>query len=103
MAYQVLLAHGESVILPALLLIVAVCAISFWVLVATLLEKRGFMITVPAALVALLGATGVLMALASFEWPPDGSTLITLLFWAFPLLCGIVGLRRTWRDRRRGK
>ena len=88
----IMLGHGESAILPALLLVLVLYPLSVWTLVASLRGARGKFLAACGAVIAATGALGCVAVLKDFEWPPDQGLCISFVFWAFPLFAGIVAL-----------
>ena len=97
---QPMLAHGEAAILPALLLIVVLYPISIWILVRSLKGGRSRLMVVCATVIALCSGLASAAVLKDFEWPPDQGFYFALLFWAFPLFCGIAALARMKRPNK---
>lgn len=98
-----MLADAETVILPALLVILFLYPVSIWTLIRTLKARPNVLTIWCAALIATSGVVGVVAVLKDFEWPPDQGLVISVLFWMFPLLCGLVGLVRARKGKNGGK
>ena len=89
-----MLADAERRILPALLLVLILYTVSLWTLVRSVRARPGALTLSCAAIITTIGGAGVVAVLKDFEWPPDQSLLISLLFWSFPLFAGIIALTR---------
>lgn len=89
-------AHGEQVILPALLLISALVLIIYpgalWVLANSRDRTHRRSVTWCAAALALLCGGGAIATLKDFSWPPELGDCIGFLIWAIPAACGVVAL-----------
>ncbi len=94
-----MLAHGESVILPALLLVLVLYPMSIWIVTASLKGVRSTFVSVCGVIIAAVGAVGCVGVLKDFEWPPDEGLCISFFFWALPFLCGVVALMRMKRQK----
>jgi hypothetical protein len=89
-------AHGELVILPALLLIAALVLIvypgAFCVLLASRdRTHRRFVIAGGVALALVCGVAAI-ATLKDFTWPPELGDCIGFLIWAVPAACGVVAV-----------
>jgi hypothetical protein len=100
-----MLAHGENLIGPVLVLFFVFYPFSIWILVKGLSGKRSRFIAVCGAVVALVGGVGTVLVIKGFlqdlyDAGPSlddlPAFLVGLAFWVFPLLCGIIALRKTW-------
>jgi len=91
-----MLAYGEQLILPALLLILGLVFIIYpgalWVLVNSRERKRRPLVISAAAGIALVCGVGAIATLKDSTWPPEWGDCIGLLIWAIPAGCGVIGL-----------
>lgn len=91
-----MLAHGEKVILPALLLIAALVLIIYpaalWVLANSRDRSHRRSVVWWAVALALVCGAGALATLKDFTWPPGVGDLIGFLIWAVPAACSVVAL-----------
>ena len=96
MPVPIMFAHGEQVILPALLLIAALVLIVYpgalWVLANSRDRTHRRSVVWCAAILALLCGAGAVMTLKDFSWPPKLGDFIGFLIWAVPAACGVVAL-----------
>lgn len=98
----IMLAHGEGLILPALLvifgLVVVVYPTALWVLLKRNAPERSRPRIACAVVLVVLCAGGALATLRDFTWPPDWGDYVGFLIWLFPFCCGalaLLGARRT--------
>ncbi len=89
-------AHGERLIVPAMLLIAALVIIvypgAFWVLFASRdCTHRRFVVGGGVALALVCGVAAI-ATLKDFTWPPELGDCIGFLIWAVPAACGLVAL-----------
>ena len=89
-----MLADAENVILPALLLILVLYPLSIWILIRSVMGKLNSLTISCAAVIATVGAIGLVAVLKDFEWPPDQGLIISVLFWAIPFVSGVIALTR---------
>lgn len=104
-----MLAHGESQLGPALLFFFIFYPLSIWTLVRGLSAKRSRFTTICGIVIAAISGVGAILLLVEFV--PDAfqegrvsldelrDFLLGLAFWLFPLLCGIIALRKTPRAK----
>jgi hypothetical protein len=100
-----MLAHGEQIIGPALLLLVLtflLFAAAFKTLAASLKGKRSPLMLACAAMFILVGGWGIGFGLKSaFEdWPPDGTVFFDLILWGLLFVPGVTALAVMWRGKR---
>lgn len=97
----IILAHGEQLVLPALLLILALVFIVYpaalWVLLSSRDRSRSRSRILCAVLVVLVCGVGGVATLNDFTWPPDWGDYIGLLIWVIPLCCGVAALLKSRR------
>ena len=99
LAFQPILAHGETMILPAFMLMAAVVGASLWTLVASLTGRRRLLFVPFALILILVGVAALIEVVSQISWPPESGELTTLLFWSLPLFSGIVALVQCKRTR----
>ena len=92
----IMLAHGEQVILPALLLIASLVLIVYpgalWVVAHSRDRSHRRSVVAWAVLLALVCGGGAVATIKDFTWPPELGACIGFLIWAIPAACGVVGL-----------
>jgi hypothetical protein len=96
----IMLAHGVTVVLPALVVLVMtflVYAATLWAVVSSRDGKRSPLITASAAVVVVASGIGSLATLKDFSSPPDWGDYFGLLIWMLPVLSGAVVLARALR------
>ena len=94
-----MLADGEILILPALLLILGLYPVSIWTLVRSLQGARGALLAWSGAIITTIAGVGLVTVLKNLEWPPGKIVCISILFWSFPLFSGVVTLLRMKRAK----
>jgi hypothetical protein len=92
----IMFAHGEQVILPALLLIVALVLVVYpgaiWVLLASRDRTHRRFVIASGVVLALVYGAAAIATLRDFSWPPELGDCIGFLIWAVPAACGVVAL-----------
>ena len=92
----IMFAHGEQVVLPALLLIAALVLIFYpgalWVVASSRDRSHRRSVVVWAVLLALICGSGAGFTLKDFSWPPELGEFIGFVIWAIPAGCGVVAL-----------
>lgn len=97
-----MLALGETLILPGLLVIMLLFPATIWTLTCSIKGKRNVFMAVCAVTATVFGGWGTASGLKSIveEWPPEGDLLFGLLFCAFFFMAGIVSLIKMRRSKR---
>ena len=107
MVHQVMLAHAENAVLPALLLLVVLFLVlypvSIWLLLSSRNGRHRRLTISCATVIAIVGGAGALGTMRSFQWPPEWGDIIGFLLWLFPVLCGLVAVVRAMRGKGEGK
>lgn len=107
MVHQVMLAHAENAILPALLLLaglfLVLYPVAIWVLLSSRSGKHTRLTISCAAVIAIVGGAGALGTMKSSQWPPEWGDLVGFVLWLFPVFCGLVAVARTMRRKGEGK
>lgn len=94
-----MLAHAETAILPALLLLLILYPASIWILFRGVARKHNAFTIWCALFITIGGAAGAIAVMTDFEWPPDKALLVSLGFWLFPLSSGLLALLMVKRAR----
>lgn len=107
MVHQIMLATGESAVLPALLFLVllflVLYPVSIWVLLNIRNGKRSGLITACAIVIATVGGVGALLTLKGSQWPPEWGDIVGFLLWLFPPFCGLLVIARVRNRKDEGK
>ena len=95
-----MLAHGESQILPALVLLLGLFGIlypaSIWILLKALRGQRGQSLTIFGVAVVIVSVAGVISTVCH-KPPFESADLAGAFFWIVPLACALAALLLTRR------
>jgi hypothetical protein len=95
-----ILAHGETAILPGLILIALVISVSAWTVFISFRWPMGRLLMACAVGLTLVGATALVILLIGASWPLESAEIFSLLFWSIPVICGIASLVKGTRIRK---
>lgn len=92
----IMLAHGEQVILPALLVIAGLVLFVYpgalWVMAHSRDRSYRRSVVWCAVVLGLVCGCGAVATLKDFTWPPELGDFIGFLIWAVPAACGLIAL-----------
>ena len=95
-----MLAHGESQILPAVVLLLGLFGVlypaSIWIFLKALRGNRSQSLTIFAVAIVIVSAVGVISTV-NHKPPFEAADLAGVLFWIVPLACALAALLRARR------
>ena len=96
---KTMFAHAEGFILPAILLLLVLYSASTLVLARSLMGKTDRFTVLCALTIIVVSGVSLVSVVVELEWPPEQAGLFTVLFWALPLLAGVVSLTKVRRAK----
>jgi hypothetical protein len=88
------LALGQTIILPAFIMMAVIFAGAVWALVNSFRGTRILSTLIISLLLTCLGGIAVVFVAIGLvkDWPPDGDAISTLVFWSISFVVGVVCL-----------